>query len=98
MSNLRVVALLRAKPGSEDALGDALKGLVEPTRAEEGCLSYDLFTSNVDPTTFVTIEEWRSQADLDAHMQTPHIGAALASAGDIFSAAPEIHPLTQAHD
>jgi quinol monooxygenase YgiN len=94
MSNLRVVAMMKAKPGSEHELLAALTGLVEPTRAEDGNLGYDLFTSNVDPTTFVTIEEWRSQDDLDAHMKTPHITEALASAGSAFAAPPEIHPLT----
>jgi quinol monooxygenase YgiN len=63
------------------------------TLAEEGCLSYRLFTSAVDPATFVTIEKWRSQSDLDQHMQTPHIQQALAVAGEHFRAAPSIHPL-----
>ena len=98
MANLKVVALLKAKVGSEDTLREALQNLVEPTRAEDGCLSYALFFSTVDPATFVTIEEWRSQDDLDAHMTTPHVTAALASASAIFAAPPEIHPLTAEHD
>ncbi len=98
MSNLKVVAVLKAQPGSEDVLKDALNSLVEPTRAEEGNVSYHLFASNVDPATFITIEEWRSQDDLDAHMKTPHITSALAAAGSAFATAPEIHPLTPVSD
>ncbi len=94
MADLQVVAVLVAKPGSEDLVGEALRGLVEPTRAEAGCTSYHLFESVVDKATFITIETWKSQADLDAHMQTPHIAAALGAAGDHLAQAPAIHPLS----
>ncbi|WP_249012009.1 putative quinol monooxygenase [Conexibacter sp. DBS9H8] len=93
MSDLHVVAVLTARPGSEAVLEEALRGIVEPTRAEAGCLAYELFRSAADPLSFVTVERWRSQEDLDAHMQTPHIAAALQAAGDAFAAAPAIHPL-----
>ena len=94
MPHLDAVAVITAKTGSEEVVGDALRALVEPTRAEAGCVSYDLFESAASPGTFVTIERWRGQADLDAHMQTPHIAAALAAAGDHMDGPPAIHPLT----
>jgi quinol monooxygenase YgiN len=93
MSDLNVVAVLKAKPGSEEAMGAALASLVEPTLAEDGCLAYELFESAVEPGTFVTVEKWRSQDDLDAHMKTDHIAAAMAAGADLFAAAPSIHPL-----
>lgn len=95
MSDLNVVALLKAKPGSEQIVQDALATLVEPTLAEDGCLAYELHVSAADPATFVTIERWRSQDDLDAHMKTPHIASAFAIAGEHLAAAPEIHPLSK---
>ncbi len=94
MPHLDTVAVITAQPGSEQVVGDALRALVEPTRAEAGCVSYDLFESAAAPGTFVTIERWRGQADLDAHMQTPHIAEALAVAGDHMAVPPAIHPLT----
>ncbi|MDO9354798.1 MAG: putative quinol monooxygenase [Solirubrobacteraceae bacterium] len=93
MSDLNVVALLTAKPGSEDVVSGALTKLAAATREEEGCVSYELLVSQADPSTFITIERWRSQDDLDAHMQTPHIAEALAAAGPHLAAAPAIHPL-----
>lgn len=39
------------------------------------------------------MEHWRGQADLDAHMQTPHMADALAAAGEHLAGAPAIHPL-----
>jgi quinol monooxygenase YgiN len=92
--SLRVVATITAKPGSEAVVHDALKALVAPTRGEEGCLGYQLFRSDADPAVFVTVEEWREKADLDAHLQTPHLGAALAAAGEHLAVEPAIHPLS----
>ena len=98
MSDLNVVAVLKAKAGSEAVLQQALSALVEPTRAEAGCISYELFVSAVDPTTMITIELWRSQSDLDAHMQTPHIAQALHAAADALESPPAIHPLIPVSD
>jgi quinol monooxygenase YgiN len=94
MSDLNVVAVITAKPGQEATVRQALTDLVEPTRAEEGCLSYSLFESQADSTVFITVELWRSQADLEAHTKSPHLAAALSAAGDALGATPAIHPLT----
>ena len=93
MPDLNVVAVLTAKPGSETVVRDALHALVAPTREEAGCRSYDLYQSAADPSSFVTVEVWDSQADLDAHMQTPHIAQALQASADALAAPPAIHPL-----
>ncbi len=93
MADLQAVAVLTAKSGSQQQVSEALAALVEPTRSEAGCVSYQLFVSAADPATFITLETWRSQADLDAHMQTPHVQQALAAAGEHLAAAPAVHPL-----
>lgn len=93
MADLTVVAVIVAQPGKADVVRDALVALVPPTLEEEGCLSYALSESAVQPGTFVTVERWRSQADADAHLGTPHVQAAFAAAGESLSAAPAIHPL-----
>ena len=93
VADLTVVAVLVAQPGKEDVVRDALVALVPPTLQEEGCVSYALSESAAAPGTFVTVEVWRRQADMDAHMQTPHVAQAFAAAGDALAAAPGIHPL-----
>jgi quinol monooxygenase YgiN len=67
------VALLRAKPGQAEALGSALTGLVEPSRRDAGCISYDLHQSLEDANSWFIYENWRSTEDFDAHMQTAHL-------------------------
>ncbi|WP_375483382.1 putative quinol monooxygenase [uncultured Jatrophihabitans sp.] len=94
MSELPVVAVITAKDGSADLVRDALKALVPPTRAEEGCLSYALYESASTPGVFVTVESWRDKSDLDAHMASDHIAQTFAVAGDGLAGAPVIHALT----
>jgi quinol monooxygenase YgiN len=93
MAELHVVALIPAKPGSESAVRDALSTLSAATQGHEGCLSYQLFESTAAPGTFVTLETWRGQEDLDAHMQSEDIATALGAAEGNLSGDIAIHPL-----
>lgn len=93
MPDLNVVALIPAKSGSEDNVREALTTLAAATQSHEGCLHYELFESAAAPGTFVTVERWRAQEDLDAHMATPDIAAALAAAEGHLAGDIAIHPL-----
>lgn len=92
--SISVVAVVTAKPGSEDAVREAMLGIVTLTQQEEGCLAYDLSESSSAPGTFITIEEWNDLTDLDKHMETEHIQGALAVLGSELAAAPAIHALS----
>jgi quinol monooxygenase YgiN len=72
---LTVVARLRARPGQETELRHQLQRLVTPTRAEPGCISYELSESKTEPGHFLFYEVWKSDADLDEHFQTAHMKA-----------------------
>jgi quinol monooxygenase YgiN len=87
---LRVVALIRARSGEETKLEGVLSALIEPTRREPGCLFYELYRRTGDPTDFVFVEEWESDAALDAHMETPHVRAALAKVPELLAQPPDI--------
>jgi quinol monooxygenase YgiN len=85
-----VIAYHRAKPGKEQALRDALLAVRAPTRAEKGCINYDLHISPDDPGLLVFHENWESKEDLDAHLQSPHIDAFRAVAPDLLAEPPDI--------
>ncbi len=70
---LTVIAFMRAAPGKRDELRAALEALVEPTSQEEGYVDYDLHQSTEDPDRFFFYENWESDADLDAHLDAPHL-------------------------
>jgi quinol monooxygenase YgiN len=72
---LTVVARLRARPGQETELRHQLQRLVTPTRAEPGCVTYELNESQNEPGHFLFYEVWKSDADLDQHFQTAHMKA-----------------------
>lgn len=80
---LTVIARMRAKAGQEARLRQELKGLLAPTRAEAGCVTYDLHESNTEPGLFVFYETWKSGADLAAHFETPHMLALQAKVPEL---------------
>ena len=87
---LSVVAQIKARPGKEDDLRRALLTLIEPTRAEEGCVQYDLHVHATDPSRFVFYENWTSREYLDRHLSSPHLAAAIGTAGDWLAEPPSI--------
>lgn len=68
-----VVAQVRAKPGKEDALRAITLSLVPQVRAEPNNLLYFLQESREAPGHFIFYEIFASQADFEAHNQTPHV-------------------------
>ena len=54
----------------------------EPTA--DGCLRYDAYESTTIPGTSMTVEEWRDQAALDAHLSSPELQDILAHADRLF--------------
>ena len=87
---LGVVARIIANPGSVDVVRKGLEGLMEPTRAEQGCLVYDLMQNTEDPTDFTFYEEWTDEAALHAHSQSAHLAATFQSLDGHLAAAPDV--------
>lgn len=90
---LHVVATIPIRADAVDQAHAALADLVAATRAEEGCLAYEAYESGAAPGLFVTVEQWRSQADLDQHMSTPHVARAFEVLGPVLEGEVAIHPL-----
>ena len=70
-----LTAMVKAKPGQEEAVKEVLVALVEVTRKEPGCLCYNLHQSKSDKTQFMFYEQWASKEAIDAHGKTPHMKA-----------------------
>jgi quinol monooxygenase YgiN len=70
MSDFFLLAVLYARSGEEDKLRADLTAVVEPSRAEEGNLRYELFVSQDDPRRFVFLEHWASPAAREKHHTT----------------------------
>ena len=87
---VRVVAHITAKPETIDATRDLLLTLIAPTRAEENCVTYELMHDTADPTDFTFVEEWTSDAALDAHLETEHLKRARTQGAELFAIPPDI--------
>lgn len=87
---LIVAARAQAKPGKEDALRATLMGLIEPTRAEAGCVQYDLHEEKGKPGSFLFFEKWTSKQALDEHMAMPYLKALFAAVPELVEGAPVI--------
>lgn len=64
---------MKALPGHEEELFALLQAMVEPTRAEAGCMIYELHRDAEDAGRFMFYERFVSQEALDSHVATPHL-------------------------
>lgn len=60
-------------PGKENLLREELKLVVEPTRAEPGCIRIHLYEALREPLVFYIHSEWVDEAAFDDHPQLPHM-------------------------
>ena len=87
---LRVVARIKARPETVDEVRELLCGLVEPTRKESGCISYELLQNREDPTDLTFVEEWESDAAFESHAASDHIKAIGPRLQPVVADAPDI--------
>lgn len=92
---VHVMASIVVKPEHAEAAKAQLVELANKTRGEAGCAGYELYQRPDMPHVFRTVEVWHNQADVDAHMKTPHVAAAIAVAGPMFAAPLEIVSYTK---
>ena len=94
MSKLTIVANITAKPDKIELVKSELEKLIPVTRAEEGCIQYDLHQDNNNPAHFMFYENWESRELWQKHMNNQHLKdyvAATEGAVDIFT----VHEMTQ---
>ena len=75
MARLTIVANIHANPGQIGLVKAELEKLIPVTRAEEGCINYDLHQGNDDPAHFTFYENWESREMWQAHMRSSHLAA-----------------------
>ena len=85
-----VIARITAKSGMEEQLKTVLEPLVAPTRAEAGCLQYDLMRSQSNPRLFTFYEKWASDEAFAAHGQAPHVVRARAERMELVEGPPDV--------
>lgn len=69
---LFIFARFHARPGNEQALEQAVREVVGPTRAEPRCSSINAFRSTRDPALFYIHSRWADEAAFEHHAALAH--------------------------
>jgi len=69
---IKVIAHFYIKPEFVEKTENLFKELVEKSRKDKGCISYELFEVEGDTGHMVFIETWKDKNALDAHSKTEH--------------------------
>ncbi len=85
-----VVARIKAKLGKEAQAKQELLKLLSPTRAEAGCINYDMHQSLDNQAHFLFHENWTNQGALNKHLETPHLKNFLNQADQLLAEPVEI--------
>lgn len=91
-----IIADLAAHPGrgGEVVAAVVASRAVGLTRAEAGCLGYDIGRDADAPDRFFVYEHWRDLAALQAHLTTAHFAAVGAALGGLLAGPPAVRVLT----
>jgi quinol monooxygenase YgiN len=86
-----IVAILKVKDGSQEALEAVFRDLAPQVRAHEpGNKLYSLTRKQGSTTEYVVMEQYDSMADVAAHGKAPHFLAAQPKLGALLDGRPEI--------
>lgn len=89
-----LMAKITPKPEHKEDVHNSLLSILAHTRAETGCLKFNLLQSR-DGDSFFLDEIWSDDAALDAHYAMPYITPIFAKYEAWLARPVEIHKMTQ---
>lgn len=69
---LFIIARFHARPGRESEVEAAIREVATPTRAEAGCLGYQVFRGTHDEALFFIHSRWCDEDAFALHAELPH--------------------------
>ena len=73
------------QPGKAAEFREELLRVLDPTRAEAGCLAVRIFESLREPLEFAIHSEWVNEAAFDLHARLPHTVRFLEAAANLLT-------------
>ena len=61
-----------SKDGCEKQMKELLSAMVEPSKAEKGCIFYEIVQYKENPKKFMAVETWENEEALDGHKASAH--------------------------
>src|SRR5580658_1462473 len=87
-----MIVLAAKCAGKPDRRNDIIRlanAMLEPSRNEAGCISYD-FYERPSSHDYLFFEEWADQAALEFHFQTPHFQEFIKEFSGLLAGPPNI--------
>ncbi|MDR2966482.1 MAG: antibiotic biosynthesis monooxygenase [Methanobacteriaceae archaeon] len=69
---LIVLAKVTSKDGMKNEIINEAKSLIDDTRAEKGCIDYNLYDPIVGENTLLFVEKWEGKEFLESHLKQDH--------------------------
>ncbi|MBN1333626.1 MAG: antibiotic biosynthesis monooxygenase [Synergistales bacterium] len=80
---IQVVAKALVKEEKIGEYKEVAYTLIEMTRKEKGCISYELFQDRDDPRIMTFIERWQDMESLEEHFQAEHFKSLVPQLKDL---------------
>ncbi|WP_087733362.1 putative quinol monooxygenase [Paraburkholderia piptadeniae] len=77
------------KPGTSEAFSSTARQLVDASRAEPGCMGYELLKGDAD-TSYSFLERYRDEEGAAAHRKSDHYRVLGRKLGDYIDGKPEV--------
>src|SRR4249920_2919241 len=87
---IHVIARHRARPETIKEVRKILLSLIKPSRAEPGCLKYELLQNADDPTDLTFVETFASEDALKVHAAAPYIAGLAPRLKDLVARPSEV--------
>lgn len=91
---LLIQGLGRARAGQRGDLLAAAARVAEASHTDDGCVSYGFYTDIEDPDALLSLEVWRDDSSLAAHMGHEHTIAFLRLAAGLLDGTPVMSQYT----
>lgn len=91
---ITIVAKSKIKHGKKDEFLALAEQLVQESRKEKGCKSYNIYQDINDPDTISFIEVWDDREALKLHNESKHFTAIVPELSELRVAKPEVNLYT----
>ena len=83
--SMHFIVRLEPRPGKAKDFREELLRVVEPSRAEAGCLGIHVFESLREPFEYAIHSEWADEAAFELHARLPHTVRFLEAAKELLT-------------
>jgi quinol monooxygenase YgiN len=88
---IKVIAKNFAKENKIEKVLELAKVLVETTVKEDGCIKYEMYQDEKNPSILIMIEEWETIEALNNHMSSEHFKQIVPQMSECMNQKPELN-------